>query len=84
MGVTTTAQARSLVIKASRILAGEAIFDSSGHVSSRIPERDAFVIPVRRAPALATEEGMLLIDHDGRVLEGDGPVPLEWPLHAEI
>jgi len=70
---------------ATRLLESEGILDYSGHVSTRIPERDAFVIQIgSTSRAEVTPESMLVVDYDGKVLEGDGQPPSELPIHLEI
>ena len=57
----------------------------SGHVSTRIPGRDAFVIQIgSTSRAEVSPESMLVVDYDGKVLEGDGQPPSELPIHLEI
>lgn len=68
-----------------RLLVAQGILDYSGHVSTRIPGRDAFVIQVgSNSRAEVTPEAMLVVDYDGKVLEGDGQPPSELPIHIEI
>jgi ribulose-5-phosphate 4-epimerase/fuculose-1-phosphate aldolase len=68
-----------------RLLEAEGILDYSGHVSTRIPGRDAFVIQIgSTSRAEVTPESMLVVDYDGTVLEGDGQPPSELPIHLEI
>src|SRR5215470_8478316 len=70
---------------ATRLLESEGILDYSGHVSTRIPERDAFVIQIgSTSRAEVTPQSMLIVDYDGKVLEGDGQPPSELPIHLEI
>src|SRR4051794_34496050 len=68
-----------------RLLESEGILDYSGHVSTRIPGRDAFVIQIgSTSRAEVSPESMLVVDYDGNVLEGDGQPPSELPIHLEI
>src|SRR5215475_3162826 len=70
---------------ATRLLESEGILDYGGHVSTRIPERDAFVIQIgSTSRAEVTPQSMLVVDYDGKVLEGDGQPPSELPIHLEI
>jgi L-ribulose-5-phosphate 4-epimerase len=70
---------------ATRMLVAERILDYSGHVSIRIPGRDAFVIQIGSHSRAEVEPGsMLVVDYDGKVLEGDGQPPSEIPIHIEI
>jgi L-ribulose-5-phosphate 4-epimerase len=73
------------VAAATRLLVMEGILDYSGHVSARVPGHDALLIQVRdESRAEVTPEGMLLVDFDGKVLEGKGKPPSETVIHTEI
>jgi ribulose-5-phosphate 4-epimerase/fuculose-1-phosphate aldolase len=68
-----------------RLLESEGILDYSGHVSTRIPGRDAFVIQIgSTSRAEVSPESMLVVDYEGNVLEGEGQPPSELPIHLEI
>src|SRR3984893_7482795 len=95
MAVTTVSRASSTssaadqvkreVSAVTRLLEAEGILDYSGHVSARIPGRDAFVIQIgSTSRAEVGPDAMLVVDHDGKVIEGDGQPPSELPIHLEI
>ena len=68
-----------------RLLEAEGILDYSGHVSARIPGRDAFVIQIgSTSRAEVAPETILVVDHAGTVVEGEGEPPSELPIHLEI
>jgi L-fuculose-phosphate aldolase len=72
---------------AHRILAAEGHEDrTSGHVSWRDPEGRG--LWMKRSHIGMDEvrgaEDMLLVDFDGKVLEGKGSRHHEWPIHSEI
>jgi ribulose-5-phosphate 4-epimerase/fuculose-1-phosphate aldolase len=68
-----------------RLLVAEEILDYSGHVSVRIPGRDAFVIQNgSTSRAEVAPESMVVVDYNGKVIEGDGQPPSELPIHLEI
>ena len=68
-----------------RMLVAEGILDYSGHVSVRIPGRDAFAIQIGSSSrAEMSPESILVCDYDGNVIEGDGQPPSELPIHTEI
>jgi len=68
-----------------RLLEAEGILDYSGHVSTRVPGRDAFVIQIgSTSRAEVTPASMLVVDYEGKVLAGDGQPPSELPIHIEI
>jgi ribulose-5-phosphate 4-epimerase/fuculose-1-phosphate aldolase len=70
---------------ATRMLVAERILDYSGHVSIRIPGQDAFVIQIgSHSRAEVEPDSMLVVDYEGRVLEGRGQPPSEIPIHIEI
>jgi L-ribulose-5-phosphate 4-epimerase len=70
---------------ATRLLVHEDILDYSGHVSVRVPGRDAYFIQHGVDPRSEVRpERMLMVDFDGNVLEGDGRAPIETPIHGEI
>jgi L-ribulose-5-phosphate 4-epimerase len=68
-----------------RLLESKGILDYSGHVSARIPGRDAFVIQIgATSRAEVAPESTLVVDCAGKVLEGYGQPPSELPIHLEI
>ncbi|HZO46346.1 MAG TPA: class II aldolase/adducin family protein [Xanthobacteraceae bacterium] len=70
---------------ATRMLVAERILDYSGHISVRIPGKDAFVIQIgSNSRAEVGPEQMLVVDFDGKVLEGERQPPSEIPIHIEI
>src|SRR3954451_2854724 len=70
---------------ATRLLVAQGILDYSGHVSTRIPGRDAFIIQIgSNSRAEVSPESMLVVDYNGKVLEGEGQPPSELPIHLEI
>jgi L-ribulose-5-phosphate 4-epimerase len=82
---STTQQTMLETAATTRLLESEGILDYSGHVSTRIPGRDAFVIQIgSTSRAEVSPDSMLVVDYDGNVLEGDGQPPSELPIHLEI
>lgn len=77
-------QLRADVALANRIVHRAGLVTAFGHVSARIPGTDSFLIPRRTSPALARAEELLLMDVDGRVLEGDGIPNSEVWIHARV
>jgi ribulose-5-phosphate 4-epimerase/fuculose-1-phosphate aldolase len=75
---------REDVALANRIAHGTGMVTAFGHVSARVPGTDAFLIPPRASPMLATAGGLLTVDLDGRVLDGDGHPNSELWIHARI
>ena len=79
-------QLRRQLATATRILHMEGILDYSGHMSVRAPGRDALYIQAGTDPRSdVTPEKMLLVDFDGKVLEGaPGKPPVELAIHIGI
>lgn len=75
---------RQDVATANRILERVGLSNAFGHASARIPGTSTFLMPTRRSPGLACAEGLLVIDTDGRVIEGDGEPNSEFWIHARI
>ena len=83
-GVTEESLRRDIAV-CSRLLVAEDILNYSGHVSARLPGRDAFLIQqTHDARAFLEPDRLLVVDLDGNVLEGDGKPPSELFIHAEI
>ncbi len=78
---------REQVAACTRLLADLGFLGYSGHVSARLPGRDAFLIqPLDRSRAALGPEDLLTCDLDGRVLAGPPGrrPPAEVYLHCEI
>jgi len=68
-----------------RLLVSQGILDYSGHVSARIPGRDAFIIQIgSTSRAEISPDSMLVVDYDRKVIGDDGQPPSELPIHLEI
>lgn len=82
----TDAQLRRQLATATRLLHMEGILDYSGHISVRAPGRDALYIQAGTDPRSdVTPDKMLLVDFDGKVLEGaPGKPPVELVIHIGI
>ena len=72
------------VALANRIIERFGLSTAFGHVSARIPGTSTFYIPTRRSPGLADEDGLLVIETDGRILAGEGTPNSEYWIHARI
>lgn len=66
------------------VLTAERVLGSSGHLSVRIPGRDAFLINPRFPAALAEPEDLCVVSGDGRQLSGRYPIPSETPIHSAV
>lgn len=68
-----------------RVLAEQDIVDGYGHLSARHPDhRELFVISRAMSPALVEPSDFIVMDFDGKVIEGSGFPNQEWPIHACI
>jgi L-ribulose-5-phosphate 4-epimerase len=75
---------RQQLAECTRMMVMAELLDYSGHLSARIaPNR--FLIPTRDASrAGITADDILIVDLDGKVLEGNGPCPTETQIHAGV
>ncbi|TAN29832.1 MAG: class II aldolase/adducin family protein [Actinomycetota bacterium] len=68
-----------------RMLVDADILEYSGHISSRLPSGDAFLIqPVDDVRSNLDPSRLLVVGLDCEVVEGEGKPPSETPIHAEI
>ena len=76
---------RQQIADCTRMMVMADLMDYSGHVSARVPGTDHILIQ-GRDPSRATlrPDDILLLDLDGKVLEGDGPPPSETALHLGV
>ena len=75
---------RRYVATANRIIERLGLSHAFGHASARLPGTNTFLIPTRRSPGLARAADLLVIDTDGKVLEGEGEPNSEFWIHARI
>lgn len=80
----TLAQLKEEIIDASRILSREELVRGFGHVSARIPGSNRFLLTPRVSLALVKPKQLLVMDFEGRVVQGDATPPFEAVLHAAI
>lgn len=75
---------RQQLADCTRMMVMAEILDYSGHISARIGP-DRFLIPRRDASrAGITADDILVVDLDGKVLEGNGPAPTETHIHTGV
>lgn len=70
-------------LKAWRFLYRRGFIEGFGHISARLPE-GRFLITRHSLGMLATAEDFVVMDLDGRKLEGAGDPPGEFPIHLEV
>jgi ribulose-5-phosphate 4-epimerase/fuculose-1-phosphate aldolase len=76
---------REQLLDAALIIDQQDLVRGYGHVSARVPGRDAMLITPRRGPGLLSDpDEMLVLDFEGDLLEGDGPVAIEAIMHGVI
>lgn len=71
------------MLKAWRFLYRRGFIEGFGHISARLPG-DRFMITRHSLAMNAKPEDFVVIDLDGRKVEGAGAVPGEYPIHLEI
>jgi len=75
---------REDVATANRILERFGLSRAFGHASARVPGTRTFLLPTRRSPGLAQAQDLLVIDTDGKIVEGEGEPNSEFWIHARI
>lgn len=76
---------REDLLTASLILDSEGLVEGYGHVSARVPGRDAMLITPRKGLGLLSEpDEMLMVSFDGQLIEGEGAVAIESVMHGEV
>jgi L-ribulose-5-phosphate 4-epimerase len=80
---------RMLVATAGAILHHQGLVDYLGHCSARVPGTDRVIIKPRhsrktRSPGALDPDDMVVIDLDGKLLEGEERPPGESCIHTEI
>lgn len=68
-----------------RMMVMAELLDYSGHVSARVPGASrVLILPRDASRAAVTAEEMCVVDLDGKILEGKGPVPTETAIHLGV
>jgi ribulose-5-phosphate 4-epimerase/fuculose-1-phosphate aldolase len=75
---------RDKMLKAWRFLYARGFIEGFGHISSRLPGSDQFLISRHSLGPKADSEDLLLFDMEARKLAGEGDPPGEFPIHLEI
>jgi ribulose-5-phosphate 4-epimerase/fuculose-1-phosphate aldolase len=72
------------LLKAWRFLYRRGFIEGFGHISARLPGTDRFLVTRHSLGPRADAEDFLVMDADGRKVEGRGEAPGEFPIHADI
>ncbi len=77
---------REKLATCTRIFAMQGMIGLFGHVSVYDPESKRLLISPGMAGDKATTQAkeLLMLDLDGRLLEGTGQLPIEWPIHTSL
>ena len=68
-----------------RMMVMAELLDYSGHVSARVPGSSrVLILPRDASRAAVTAEEMVVVDLDGKLLEGKGPAPTETAIHLGV
>ncbi len=92
MTLTTSAiaETRRELLEGLRVLDGEGMFEKAfGHISARVPGTELIVMmghvhDRERTLAQTRAEDLIVVDLDGRVVQGDFDPPGEFPIHTEV
>jgi L-ribulose-5-phosphate 4-epimerase len=83
--IVSESKLREQLVDCTRMMVMAELLDYSGHVSARLPGTDRFLIPARDASrAGIAADDVLIVDLDGKVVEGTGPAPAETQIHAGV
>ncbi len=80
----TTQDLKRRLVEALQVITGEGVLSGSGHLSTRIPGTETFLINPRFAGVLADPKDICTVDLNGKRIAGKGPVPSETPIHAAV
>jgi ribulose-5-phosphate 4-epimerase/fuculose-1-phosphate aldolase len=72
------------LVEGLRVITGEGVLSGSGHLSTRIPGTETFLINPRFAGVLADPKDICTVNFEGKRIAGKGPIPSETPIHAAV
>lgn len=72
------------LLKGWRFLYKRGFIEGFGHLSYRLPDTDQFVVVRHSLGPNATADDLVVMNLDGRKLDGGGDAPGEFPIHSEI
>lgn len=87
--MTAERELRQLVAHAGQVLAALGLVDYLGHASARVPGTDRVVVKPKHSASVRGMAGlgadhMVVVDLDGRLVEGEDRPPAEVFIHTEI
>lgn len=72
------------LVEGLQVLTGEGILSGSGHLSTRIPGTETFLINPRFPGVLAEPGDICTVNFDGKRIAGRGPIPSESLIHSTV
>ncbi len=72
------------LVEGLQVITGEGVLSGSGHLSTRVPGTDTFLINPRFAGVLAGPKDICTVNFEGKRIAGKGPIPSETPIHAAV
>jgi ribulose-5-phosphate 4-epimerase/fuculose-1-phosphate aldolase len=75
---------RQQLCEATRMMVMAELLDYSGHLSARLTKDRVLIQPRDASRAGLTADDILVVDLDGKVLEGKGPAPAETAIHLGV
>src|SRR5437868_258162 len=80
-----TSECKQMLTEAMRMLERAEIIDFNGHFSARIPGTERVLINSGKSVRSAlTVNDFVIIDLDGKLLEGEAVPPMEFHIHTEV
>lgn len=80
----TPEQIKDAITTACAIMDAWRLSEGFGHVSSRIPGTNYFIVTPKKGPGQVRKEELITVDFDGNIVEGEGIPFGERTMHFEI
>lgn len=77
-------EVKQAMIQACKIMDNSGLVEGFGHVSSRIPGTDNILVTTRRALRFVEEKDLVIVDSNGKVVEGNSIPFIEIFLHLGV
>ncbi len=75
---------KEAVVAACKVMEAFGLVQGHGHVSSRLPDGENLLVTPKKSPYLITKEELLVVDSNGKLVEGAGTPLGEMCLHTAI